>query len=188
MSGFDDDDYILDGRVLDHLGKLESKDVQSVDNKGDAGGAVEPIFREEENEEESDEASSPIVGRLSDSTKQLERLRCSDAQSSDEVCECLEACADCYQTCTETIAKCLTMGGVHSDPRLINLMTDCATICITNINFILRSSTYYPQTCDMAVGICDECGDECDKFEEDFMKQCAAVCQRCAETCCELAR
>jgi hypothetical protein len=52
---------------------------------------------------------------------------------------------------------------------------DCARICVTNADFMLRNSNYYQQTCGITANICAECADSCEKFEEDFMKQCANV-------------
>ncbi len=80
------------------------------------------------------------------------------------------------------------MGGEHAKLEHLNLLMDCAKICSTNADFILRNSTYYPQTCGITADICDECGDTCDRFDDDFMKECANVCRRCSESCREIAR
>ena len=108
--------------------------------------------------------------------------------TSDEVRECLKDSIDCYQTCTETALRCLTLGGKHAESKHLNLLIDCAKICSTNADFMLRNSTYSPQTCGITADICDECADTCDRFEDDFMKECASMCRRCAESCREMAR
>ena len=136
----------------------------------------------------TEETRTPMAGKLSGSMEQLERSQTSATVASDEVLQCLRDSLDCYQTCTETVTGCLTMGGRHSKGEHINLLIDCAKICSLNADFILRNSTYYPQTCSITADICDECGDTCDRFNEDFMKECAAVCRRCSESCRELAR
>lgn len=107
---------------------------------------------------------------------------------SEEVQECIRDCVDCFQTCNQTLIRCLNMGGRHAKVEHLNLIMDCARICNTNTDFMLRNSLYYPQTCGLTADICDECGDVCDRFEEDFMKECASVCRRCAESCREMAR
>lgn len=131
---------------------------------------------------------SPIAGRISGSMEQLERLQGSELMASEEVRECIRDCLDCYQTCTETTMRCLNEGGKHVAPEHLNLLMDCAKICNTNADFMLRNSTYYPQSCGLTADICDECADTCDRFEDDFMKECASVCRRCAESCREMAR
>lgn len=165
-------------------GQVESRDMRSVDKD---------YIAKEETQEDTEEGwvaenQSPVAGRMSGTMEELERLQSSENITSDEVRECLKDCLDCYQTCTETTTKCLKMGGKHAENEHLNLLMDCARMCNTNADFILRNSTYYPQTCGITADICDECADTCDRFEDDFMKECASVCRRCAESCREMAR
>jgi hypothetical protein len=177
-------------RKPDYMGGVESRDMRSVDDKGYSGESLED---DAQNEEDADERWSsgnqpPIAGRMSGTMEQLERVQGSEVMASDEVRECLKDCLDCYQTCNETITRCLTMGGKHAELEHLNLLIDCAKMCNTNADFMLRNSTYYPQTCGITADICDECADTCDRFDDDFMKECASVCRRCAESCREMAR
>lgn len=133
-------------------------------------------------------AESPIAGRIYGTMEELVRMQESEHMASDEVRRCLKDCLYCYQTCTETTVRCLTAGGKHSKPALLWLLIDCAKICSLNADFMLRNSTYYPQTCGITSDICDECAEACERFDDDFMKECASVCRRCAESCREMAR
>ncbi|MGE5556588.1 MAG: four-helix bundle copper-binding protein [Methanocella sp.] len=136
----------------------------------------------------SSQNQSPLTGHMAGSMEELERIQSSENMAAAEVHQCLKDSLDCYQTCTETIIRCISMGGKHAKAENINLLMDCARICNTNADFIMRNSTYYPQICGICADICDECGDECDKFDDDFMKECASACRRCAESCREMAR
>ncbi len=158
----------------------------SVDEEGYTGEALEDETDEEENMQPSNKAQSPMAGKLSGSMEELERLQASE--ENNEVHECLDDCIDCNKTCSETLTKCLAMGGEHAKLEHLNLLMDCAKICSINADFILRNSTYYPQTCGITADICDECADACDRFDDDFMKECANVCRRCSESCREIAR
>lgn len=173
-----------------YIGEVKSRDTRSVDNKGYTGETLEEDEQGEETTDEhwSDGKESPIAGRISGSMEELERMQGSEVMTSDEVRECLRDSLDCYQTCTDTTIRCLTMGGDHAEPEHLNLLMDCARICNTNADFIVRNSTYYPQTCGLTADICDECADTCDRFEDDFMKECASVCRRCSESCREMAK
>ena len=162
--------------------------MRNLDEKGYGEGALENETDEEENDESSSGTKSSITGKLSGSMEDLERLQSSEGIISDEVRECLDDCIDCYKTCTESLTKCLAMGGKHAKFEHINLLMDCAKTCSINADFILRNSTYYPQTCGITADICDECADTCDRFHDDFMKECANVCRRCSESCREMAR
>lgn len=164
--------------------KNQLRKIDEVDEEAYSGEALE----NKDDEEWTNEAQPPIAGKMTGSMEQLERIQGSELMTTDEVRDCIKDCLDCYQTCTETITKCLSMGGKHARLEHLDLLMDCAKICSANADFMLRNSTYYPQTCGITADICDECADNCDRFDDDFMKECANACRRCAESCRELAR
>jgi len=170
-------------RQPDYIEELTSRDVRS--------SYVEQNNTEVQTQEDIDEGwtenQSPMVGRMSGTMADLEDIQNSEMMNS-EVREGITDSIDCYQTCTETTLRCLSMGGKHAASTHINLLLDCAKICNTNADFMLRNSTYYPQTCGICADICDECSDVCDRFEDGFMKECATTCRRCAESCREMTR
>ncbi len=172
----------------DYIENLTARDMTSVNDRDYSEKVLEDQAAEESDEEWTEGNQSPLTGRMSGTMEELERIQSSEMMTSEEVRECLKDSLDCYQTCTETTQRCLSMGGKHAAQEHINLLMDCAKICNTNADFMLRNSTYYPQTCGITADICDECGDACDRFEDDFMKECASVCRRCAESCREMAR
>lgn len=177
------------GREPSDFGKADCRDMRSVDEKRysqDTEDEAQP--KEDEDEGWEPQNQSPLAGRMSGTMEELERIQSAELETSDEVRECLKDSLDCYQTCTETTIKCLTMGGKHAKYNHINLLIDCTEICSTNADFMLRNSNYYPQTCGITADICDECADSCDRFDDDFMKECASVCRRCAESCREMAK
>jgi hypothetical protein len=150
-------------------------------------------FPAEENAEQNENlqttsTDSPIAGRISGTMEELEQIQETLFLISDEVKECIQNCLDCFKTCTETAVRCQKIGKKHAENEHLNLMADCARICNLNADFMLRNSSYYPQTCGITADICGECADSCDRFEDDFMKECASVCRRCAESCREMAK
>ncbi len=159
-----------------------------VSARGASGVNTRSTDEADDSDEDWIKKQSPIAGRMSGNMEDLERMQSSEVMNSEEVQECIKDSVDCYRSCTETIIRCLTMGGKHAEYEHLNLLMDCARICNTNADFMLRNSTYYPQTCGITADICDECGDTCDRFSDDFMKECASVCRRCAESCREMAR
>jgi hypothetical protein len=171
----------------DYIEKLTSRDMKNL-HENEEAPSDEAQTQEDIDEKWAEKNQSPLTGRMSGTMEELERIQSSEMMASDEVRECIKDSLDCYQICSETTIRCLSMGGKHAEAEHINLLMDCARICNTNADFMLRNSTYYPQTCGICADICDECGDDCDRFEEDFMKECASVCRRCAESSREMAR
>jgi hypothetical protein len=96
--------------------------------------------------------------------------------------KCIEACQRCHNVCLQTaISHCLEIGGKHVEPAHFRLMTDCAEICQTTANFMLRGSHFYDQSCQLCAAICDACAHSCEQI--GGMADCVHACQRCAEIC-----
>lgn len=110
------------------------------------------------------------------------------AQRSPEMEACIEACRECARICTETVRHCLEMGGEHADARHIALLLDCAQICQTSADFMLRGSDLSPRICAACAAVCAACAESCERFGDDAaMRACAEACRRCAESCRAMA-
>jgi hypothetical protein len=109
-------------------------------------------------------------------------------QMSQEMVRCIEECQACHNICLESVQHCLKMGGKHAEPHHIRLLLDCAEICQTSANFMLRMSDLHGRTCGVCAEVCERCAEDCEKFTEDrMMQQCAEVCRSCAASCREMA-
>jgi hypothetical protein len=102
---------------------------------------------------------------------------------------CIENCSNCQRTCLETAAR--HFRGEHT-PTLeethVRLLLDCAQICSTSADFMMRGSAMHGHTCGACAAICERCADECERMGEDpYMAACAEICRRCAESCREMA-
>ena len=98
--------------------------------------------------------------------------------------ECLAACTRCYEVCLQTINHCVTQGGDHATPHHIRMLMDCAEICRTSMNFLIRGSQYHGFTCFVCAEICRACAEDCERFKGDrAMQECAEACRRCEESC-----
>jgi hypothetical protein len=101
---------------------------------------------------------------------------------------CIQECLDCHRICLETMVHCLEQGGRHAEADHIRLLLDCAEICQTSANFMLRGSDLHPMTCEVCAEVCAECADSCESFDGDArMQNCAEACRSCAESCQTMA-
>lgn len=106
-----------------------------------------------------------------------------------DVEECIENCQECHQTCVELLTYCVEKGDKHTDPEHIRVLRDCAEICQTSANFMLRGSNLHSLVCGICAEICRKCSESCEKFEDDDkMRICAEMCKKCAATCKEMGR
>ncbi|HAJ64136.1 MAG TPA: ferredoxin [Cyanobacteria bacterium UBA8543] len=118
-------------------------------------------------------------------------------QVNQEMQQCIENCLDCHSICLNTVTYCLQKGGQHAEPAHIRLLQDCAEICQTSANYMLRGSTLHTRTCGVCAEVCERCAQECDSEallrsadrmgDDTQMKACADMCRRCAESCGQMS-
>lgn len=107
---------------------------------------------------------------------------------SAEMKRCIENCHECHDVCVQTLHHCLEKGGRHAEASHIRLLLDCAQICHTSEDFMLRGSDLHMLTCGVCAEVCARCADSCRRMADDeVMKRCADVCLRCADSCAEMA-
>lgn len=111
-----------------------------------------------------------------------------EATMSADMKTCIDECTNCHHVCLQTVQHCLEMGGEHAQASHIRLLADCAEICATSMDFMLRGSELSSSTCAACAEVCERCAQECERFDDDFMRQCAEGCRRCAESCRQMAR
>lgn len=101
--------------------------------------------------------------------------------------QCIDNCTRCHDVCMEIIAYCLQQGGPHTSPDHIRTMLDCAEICQTSADFMLRGSPAHERLCGLCADVCTLCAKSCDSIGDDRMRGCAEECRRCAESCREMS-
>lgn len=107
----------------------------------------------------------------------------------DEMQQCMQLCRDCHAMCLQTIAHCLKLGGRHSEPDHIRLLMDCAQMCTTTVDYMLRESPFHDRICRLCSDLCKQCEKECTQVagDDQLIKQCIDMCQTCAESCERMA-
>jgi hypothetical protein len=107
---------------------------------------------------------------------------------SEEMLQCIEECTHCAAICIETTHHCLQMGGEHAAPEHIRTLLDCAEMCQTSANFMLRMSDMHGQVCGVCAEACRRCAESCEQFGDDkTMELCAQTCRSCEESCRQMA-
>jgi hypothetical protein len=73
---------------------------------------------------------------------------------------CIQECERCHDTCVQVIGYCLHRGGRHADPNHIATLLDCADMCATSANLLVRDSPRHRRTCEICAEVCDGCAKE----------------------------
>lgn len=102
---------------------------------------------------------------------------------------CIQSCLDCHSICLSSVTNYnLRLGERYAEAAHIRLLLDCAEICQTSANFMLRGSDLHAWTCGICAEICQRCAQSCREFRKDeMMQRCAEVCDRCALLCERIA-
>ena len=106
--------------------------------------------------------------------------------TTQEMQQCIENCQECHAVCLSHAANhCLEAGGAHVEPSHFRLMMDCAQICQTSADFMLRGSAHHAHVCAECADVCEDCAKSCEAVGE--MDDCVAACRKCAESCRAMA-
>lgn len=109
--------------------------------------------------------------------------------SDHDMNACIDECDKCHRICLETAMYCLQKGGRHAASEHIRLLTDCAEICQTSANFMLRGSAVHKTICGACAEVCDRCAESCDRIGDDEqLKKCSKTLRACAESCRTMAK
>ena len=109
--------------------------------------------------------------------------------TDDAMEKCIDLCQDCYALCTKTMGHCLQLGGRHAAPEHIRLFLDCAQICDTTAQYLLRGSSLHERMCGLCAEVCRQCADSCVQVagDDQMVKQCVEMCRTCAGSCERMA-
>jgi hypothetical protein len=135
-----------------------------------------------------------IRGETNDPSQQpcseAHALRVQEGHHTDEEMQkCIQLCRDCYAMCIQTISHCLKLGGHHATLDHIRLFEDCAQMCLTAADYMLRESPFHDRICRLCSDLCKQCGKDCERLAGDdrMIKECMEMCRKCAGSCERMA-
>src|SRR5260370_8637993 len=73
----------------------------------------------------------------------------------------IDDCKECHLICVQTIQYSVQQGGPHVAPDHLRLLEDCAQLCQTSEDFMLRGSP-------ISAAVCTVCADVCAQFAVSF--------------------
>ena len=94
----------------------------------------------------------------------------------------IAATTDCHQACVEAMSYGLQRRGESAHLLHARLMLDCAQICDTTRDMMLRSSDFAHQVARLCADVCERCAASCERLGQG-MEACAGACRRSAEAC-----
>lgn len=96
-----------------------------------------------------------------------------------------QVCLDAYSSCQLLLKTIAPENGLNG--RIIGLLNECAHLCVGTFYAIENASVNAPQMALLCMGICEECAEACESFDNTNFKICAAACRYCSSTMQDLA-
>ena len=103
----------------------------------------------------------------------------------------IDNCNRCHATCAETVQYSLEKSGKYVEANHVRRLQDCAEICLTCGDFMLRGSELHPDMCGVCAEACERCARSCEQVGGGMdaqLKECAETCRECAQSCLEMSR
>ena len=95
---------------------------------------------------------------------------------------CLDASFNCQNLLKEFGEKTKSLSS-----RKAKLLDECAHVCMGTFHAIKNRSANAGLLAILCVGICEECADFCESFNNPLFKQCADACRYCSNNMSDLA-
>jgi len=89
----------------------------------------------------------------------------------------------CVAVCNFCFSACLREEDVMMMKECIRLDKECAEICGVTLSLVASDAVMAGEALKLCATICQKCGEECQKHDNDHCRKCAEVCLECAEAC-----
>jgi hypothetical protein len=100
----------------------------------------------------------------------------------------LQTVQHCAATCQHMVTMLLQYPDIQNRTAQIQLLRDCASICVTTAEFIARNSVFSRHLAHLCARLCEACGTECSRHQDAASQHCAQVCLSCAQECRSFAQ
>jgi len=97
-----------------------------------------------------------------------------------------QACMDAWLNC-ENLLIAISQERVFFSQQIFQVVNECADICLTALHALKSNCKNISNLALLCVGICEECADICDRYNDNLFKTCAATCRLCSDAFTPLA-
>jgi hypothetical protein len=98
----------------------------------------------------------------------------------------IQACMQAWLSCENLLIN-LTKKEISSSLRTKKVLDECADICLGTIHAIKHQMANVQQIALLCVGICEECAEVCERYNDVLFIDCAVVCRNCSSVVTKLA-
>ncbi|MGZ4098418.1 MAG: four-helix bundle copper-binding protein [Bacteroidia bacterium] len=70
--------------------------------------------------------------------------------------------------------------------RCAQLDMECAAVCYAAAQLMSLGSEHSKAICKICADLCNQCAEECEKYDDEHCKECAEACRKCAKECSKM--
>ncbi len=101
--------------------------------------------------------------------------------------ELVKTVQDCEASCEHMSHHIKRLPDFEKRFRQAVLLRDCADVCALTAKTLSRHSMVGMDTAEVCARICEACGAECAKFNDQMSQNCSRICMHCARECARFA-
>jgi len=94
-----------------------------------------------------------------------------------------EMLAACICACNNCLFECLKEDDIKMMSDCIRLDKDCSVICGATLQLIHEDGKFLTDILTLCEKVCNACGDECRRHQNEHCQECAKACDECAQAC-----
>ena len=99
----------------------------------------------------------------------------------------VEACMNALMKCEGLMVSMLESQAGFSK-RTTNVIEECTNICFGMLQALKENWLELPKMALLCVGICEECAEICERYQDRNFQLCASVCRETSLTFSDLAK
>ena len=102
--------------------------------------------------------------------------------------DCVALCIASHRSCLTSARHVMGQPQLRAPAQLVALLQDCAELCQTTANSMLRGAPTHTLLCRACADLCEACAQACDAFKNDaVLTRCAATCRERGAACRRMA-
>ncbi len=102
--------------------------------------------------------------------------------SGQPIQACMEAWLNCENLLIGMAQKNKPLSG-----RSRQVIDECAQICLGTCHALKKGLHHMHQLALLCVGICEECAEICERYNDHLFKNCASACRQCSSAITNIA-
>ena len=97
-----------------------------------------------------------------------------------------QACMEAWLSCENLLISLSKKENSFSE-RTKQVLDECAHICLGTMHAITHQIKNINKVALLCVGICEECAEVCERYNDKMFITCAAACRQCSTTISSIA-